>query len=543
MSKNSKEILFSETARQKLADGIGKLAKAICHTLGPRGKNVALDKGWSSHSVTNNGNTILRSICLEDPFENLGAQLCREIANKLKTKCGGGSSTAVLLFHQMVVQSVRQINSGASPVLLKKGMEKAICYLTRAIEEASIPVSSHEDILALAKVSAHGAFSEEIGKIICDTIEKVGREGVVAIESGRSMETTVEIVEGMRLDRGYLSAYFITNPETRRVELKNPLILVSDQKVNSIQMILPILQSISVTRQELLIIADEFSSEVISTLVLNKLNGALKVAAMKAPGFGDQKKGLLEDICALTGAQFITEDLSRSLKDATTEMLGGASQVILTKDHTTIIEGKGSAADLTSRSSIVKKEADLAENDYDKKRLLQRAAKLQGGVAVVKVGASSETELDYKKQLFEDSLSSTQSGMSKGVVFGGGVALFHSSRGLSKTLKLDGDEALGAQIVEHASESLLKQLAENSGMNGDVVVSSILEHGKPTVGFNVITRSVEDFSKDQIVEPTEVAIESLTHAASATAMVIISEALIVEIPPAKGKKVAHPAHM
>uniref|UniRef100_UPI0018654220 chaperonin GroEL n=1 Tax=Candidatus Similichlamydia epinepheli TaxID=1903953 RepID=UPI0018654220 len=426
MPKHSKEILFSETARQKLADGVSKLAQAVCHTLGPRGKNVALDKGWSSHSVTNNGNSILRSVCLEDPFENLGAQLCREIANKLKAKCGGGSTTAVLLFNRMVTEAVRQINSGVSPVLLKKGIEKSIGYLTRAIEESSTPVSSDDDVLALSKVSAHGSFAEEIGQTLCDAIKKVGREGVVAIESGRSMETMVEIVEGMRLDRGYLSAYFITNTESRRVELNNPLIFVSDQKINSVQDILPILQSISITRQELLIIADDFSSEEISTLALNKLNGALKVAAMKAPGFGDQKKGLLEDICVLTGAQFITESLSRTLKSTTIEMLGGAAQVVLTKDHTTIIEGKGASADLKARSILLKKEADLAENDYDKKRILQRSAKLQGGVAVVKVGASSETELDYKKQLFEDSLSSTQSGMSKGVVLGGGVALFHA---------------------------------------------------------------------------------------------------------------------
>lgn len=527
MSTTPKEIIFEEQARELLLKGIKKLAEIVAVTLGPKGRNVGLEKSWGSPTITNDGSSIVKDISLKDQYENMGVSMAKEVVQKIKDKCGDGTTTGTLLLHALVESGIKYISAGASPIGIKRGMDKAVEAIVKEIEKASIPIKSKKETKNIATVSASG--NEEIGTMIADAMEKVGKSGVITIEEAKGTETTVKIVEGMQFDRGYLSPYFCTNSDKMIVEMDNPQILIADKKISSVHELLPILQNVAATGSSLLIIADDIEGDALSTLVINKLRGTLKIAAVKAPGFGDRKKAMMEDIAILTGATVISEDTGISTKELPASAIGHAQKVTITKEHTTIVHGEGSEKAIASRVKQIDKEIEACKSTYDKEKLEERKAKLSSGVAVISVGAATETELKQKKQVFEDSLNSTKAAIEEGIVPGGGVALLHASN-VIKTLNLTGDELMGAKIVAHACEIPLKQIVKNAGKDGSVVLNDIKNAKNPLIGFNALTDKLEDLMAAGIIDPAKMVKNYLTLASSVAGIVLISEALIGEAP-------------
>lgn len=524
MSSTPKQIIFEEQARELLCNGIKKLADVVAFTLGPRGRNVGLEKTWGTPTITNDGSSIVKDITLKDTFENMGVSMAKEVVQSIKEKCGDGTTTGIILLRSLVEHGVKLIAAGASPISVKRGMDKAVEAIVKEIEAFAIPIKNSQEIRNIAIVSASG--NEEIGNLIAEAMEKVGKSGVITIEEAKGTETTIELVEGMQFDRGYLSAYFCTNTDKMIVEMNNPQILILDKKISSIHEILPILQTTAASGRELLIIADDIDGDGLSTLVVNRLRGTLKVAAVKAPGFGDRRKAMLEDIAILTGGTVISDETGMSLKEMPPEALGSAEKITVSKEHTIIINGSGDAQAIAARVKQIEGEIALAKNSYDKEKLEERKAKLSGGVAVIKVGAATEPELKQKKQMFEDSLSSTKAAQEEGIVPGGGVALLRASQAIKK-LKLEGDEAIGLKLVVQSCESPIKQIAMNAGSDGAVIIGEV-QNASFNNGFNALTGKVEDLVKAGVVDPAKVVKHALTYAASVAGIVLISEALIAD---------------
>ena len=523
MAATPKDILFEEEARNALLAGIKKLADVVAFTLGPKGRNVGLEKSWGAPIITNDGNSIIRDIELKDPYENMGVAMAKEVVQKIKDKCGDGTTTGTLLLRALVEHGIKQIEAGASPIGLKRGIEKAVEAIVAQNEKMAIPIKSSKESCDIATVSASG--NQEIGKIIAEALEKVGQSGVVTIEEAKGTDTAIEVVEGMQFDRGYVSAYFCTNVERMTAELNQPQILLVDKKISNIHELLPILQAVATTGRELLIIAEDFEGDALSTLVVNRLRGILKVIAVKSPGFGDRRKAIMQDIAVLTGATLVSEETGVHLKEATAEVLGSAERVQVTKEHTTIISGAGSKKAIQARVKQIEGELETTTSSYDREKLLERKAKLSGGVAVIRVGAATEPELKQKKQMFEDSLNSTKAALEEGIVPGGGVALLRASQAID--LKLTDDEAIGAQIVKEACQAPIKQLIYNTGHDGSVFLVEISK-AKPNFGFNALTEKVEDLIAAGVIDPAKVVKNCLTHAASVAGIVLISEALITD---------------
>jgi chaperonin GroEL len=517
-----KEIIFDEEARNALRDGIDQLADVVAITLGPRGRNVGLQASWGSPNITSDGNNIAKEVELKNTFLNMGVSMGKEVAAKIKEKSGDGTTTGIVLLRALVQGGVKNIASGANPIAIKRGMDKALETVLKEIDGMSLAVKNSQDTRNIATVSASG--HAEIGEKIAECFEKVGKSGVVAIEEGKGTETTIELVEGMQLDRGYASAYFCTNAEKLIVEMSNVNILITDKKISSVQEILPLLQQIAATGQELLIIADEVEADALSTLVLNRLRGTLKVAAIKAPGFGDSRKALLEDIAVLTGATVVSEEKGLILRDAEADVLGRADQVRIDKDKTTLVGGKGHAAAIQARVAQIEGELANATASYDREKLEQRKAKLQGGVALIKVGAPTESEMKKQKQMFEDSLNSTRSALEEGIVPGGGTTLLRAGRACSG-LNLPKEEQVGAQILLKACEAPFRQIVLNGGHDSSTILNEVLEKGG-SFGFNALTEKVEDLLLSGVIDPAKVVKNSLTHAVSMAGIVLLSEALI-----------------
>lgn len=526
-----KELIFEEEAREKLCEGIEKLADVVGVTLGPKGRNVGIQASWGAPVITNDGNSIVKDIELKDQYANMGVALGKEVAAKMKEKCGDGTTSSILLLCSLVQNGVKNVASGASPISLKRGMEKALDAIIQEIEKNAIAIKNDDAIKNIAIASASGNVS--IGEMIADAVKKVGKEGVITIEEGKGTDTSIEMVEGMQFDRGYLSAYFCTNAEAMSVEMKEAKILITDKKISSAQEILPILQAIASSSSELLIIADEIDGDALSTLVVNKLRGTLKVAAVKAPGFGDRRKALLEDIAILTGGTVISEETGTVLKDAPIDMLGSAEKILINKDKTTIVGGRGSAEAIKARIKQIESEMSHTTSTYDKEKLDERKAKLSGGVAVIRVGAASEPEMKQKKQMFEDSLNSTKAAIEEGIVIGGGCAILRASK--LTELKLSGDEAIGAHIFFKACEAPLRQIVSNTGLDSSVVLAEVLSEN-PSFGFNAASEKVEDLLEAGIVDPAKVVKNALRYSVSTASLVLLSEVLIGNAPEEEEKK-------
>lgn len=526
MSSTPKEVIFEEEARELLLNGIKKLADVVAVTLGPKGRNVGIEKGWGAPIITNDGNSIVKDISLKNQYENMGVAMAKEVAQKIKEQSGDGTTTGTLLLRALVENGVKLIAAGASPINVKRGMEKAVEAVVKEIEKIAIPVKDSTEICNIATVSASG--NQEIGNLITEAMNKVGRQGVITIEEAKGTETTIEIVEGMQFDRGYISAYFCTNPEKMTVEMNNAQILLIDRKISNVHEILPVLQAIATSGKELLIIAEDIEGDALSTLVVNKLRGTLKVAAVKAPGFGDRRKAMLEDIAVSTGGTVVSEDTGMTLREIPATVLGSAEKIIVSKDNTIIINGFGNEEAVKARLKQIDNEIAATKSTYDKEKLEERKAKLGGGVAVIRVGAATESELKKRKQEFEDSLNSTKAAVEAGVVPGGGVALIRASQSIDK-LGLKGEEAAGAKIVIMACEAPLKQIVTNAGFDGSVILSDVLK-SSTNFGFNAMTDRVEDLVKAGVIDPAKVVKNALMYAGSVAGIVLISEALIGNAP-------------
>jgi len=524
VSATPKDLIFEEEAREKLKEGIDKLADTVGVTLGPKGKNVGLEASWGAPTITNDGNSIVKDIELKDPYANMGVSMGKEVARKLKDKSGDGTTTGIILLRALVKEGIRNITSGSNPISIKRGIDHAVTAILKEIDQLATPVEAAEAIRHIATVSASG--NQEIGALIFEAIDKVGKSGVITIEEGKGTTTTIEMVEGMQFDRGYISPYFCTNSESMIAEIAEPAILLTDKKISAIQEILPILQAVAGAGKPLLLIAEDFEGDVLSTLVVNKLRGNLKVAAVKAPGFGDKRKAMLEDIAVLTGGTVISEDKGMQLKDATMEALGSAEKVEITKDHTVLVGGAGKEEEIAARVKLIDAEHENASSDYDKEKLEERKAKLQGGVAVIRVGAPTEPEMKQKKQAFEDSLSSTRAAQESGFVPGGGVALLRGSQKI-KELKLSKEEQIGVDIVLKACMAPFNQIVENCGKDSSLFLEEVLK-ADVNLGFNALTEQVEDLIKAQVIDPAKVVKNALKYAASTAGVVLLSEALITD---------------
>ncbi|MCB1109962.1 MAG: chaperonin GroEL [Chlamydiia bacterium] len=526
MSQTPKELIFEEEAREKLKEGIDKLADTVGVTLGPKGKNIGIESSWGAPKITNDGNSIVKDIELKDPYANMGVSMGKEVARKIKEKSGDGTTTGIILLRALVKQGIKNIASGISPILLKRGIDKGVEVVLQELDALATPVEKDDAIKNIATVSASG--NTEIGKTIFEAIDKVGKSGVITIEEGKGTTTSIEMVEGMQFDRGYTSPYFCTNAESMLVEMTQTSILITDKKISSIQEILPLLQSVAAAGKGLLIIAEDIEGDALSTLVVNKLRGTLKIAAVKAPGFGDRRKAMLEDIAALTGATVVSEEKGMQLKDTTDEVLGQAERIEISKEATTIVGGMGHKQVIEARIKQIDVELAQATSDYDKEKLEERRAKLQGGVAVIRVGAPTEPEMKQKKQDFEDSLNATRAAQESGFVPGGGVALLRASQKL-KELKLDREERIGVEIVLGACAAPFKQIVENCGKDSSIYLEEVLAKG-PAFGFNAQSETIEDLIKGEVIDPTKVVKNSLKYAASIAGIVLISEALIADAP-------------
>jgi len=521
----AKEIKFDEEARRALERGVNALADAVKVTLGPKGRNVVLDKKYGSPTITNDGVTIARDIELEDPFENMGAQLVKEVATKTNDIAGDGTTTATILAQAMVHEGMKNVAAGANPMIIKKGIKIAVDTLVKELEKTSKKVRTKEEKEQVASISAG---DEEIGGLIADAMEKVGDDGVITVEESKTMDTALETVEGMQFDRGYVSPYMVTDPDKMEAVMSNPYVFITDRKITLIADIMPVLEKVVQQGRELLIIAEDIEGEALATLVVNRLRGTFKAVAVKAPGFGDRRKAMLQDIATLTGATVISEEVGRKLDSATLEDLGSCSQVRVTKDLTTIVDGAGKKADIAARVAQIKAQVAETTSDFDKEKLQERLAKLAGGVAVIKVGAATETELKDKKLRIEDALNATRAAVAEGIVAGGGTALLQVQGALDK-IDVKGDEKTGVSIVRRAIEEPIRQIAFNAGLEGAVIVDTV-KRSKKGIGFNALTEEYVDMIKAGIVDPCKVTRSALQNAASIAAMILTTETIVADKP-------------
>jgi len=522
----AKEIKYDTKARDAILKGVDTLAEAVKVTLGPKGRNVILEKSWGSPTVTKDGVTVAKEIELEDKFENMGAQMVKEVASKTSDVAGDGTTTATLLAQSIYHEGSKLVTAGANPMALKRGIEKAVDVVVEELKKMSNPTKEQQEISQVGTISANN--DATIGNIIAEAMSKVGKEGVITVEEAKSMETTLEIVEGMQFDRGYLSPYFVTDAEKMEATLEEPYILLHEKKISNMKDMVPLLEQIAKMGKPLLIVAEDVEGEALATLVVNKLRGTLKVAAVKAPGFGDRRKAMLEDIAILTGGKVISEDLGLKLENVAVGDLGGAKTVNIDKDNTTIVDGSGSRADLEGRVKQIRAQIEETTSDYDREKLQERLAKLIGGVAVINVGAATETEMKEKKARVEDALNATRAAVEEGIVPGGGVALLRCIGALDK-LKLTGDDQLGVNIVKRALEDPLRQIANNAGMEGSVVVEKVKDQ-TGAFGLNAETATYEDLVKAGIIDPTKVVRFALQNAASVAALMLTTEAMVAEKP-------------
>ncbi len=531
----AKNLLYDENARRALERGVNKVADAVKVTLGPKGRNVVLDKKWGSPTITKDGVSVAKEIELEDPYENMGAQLCKEVASKTNDVAGDGTTTATVLAQSIVNEGLRYVAAGGNPIAVKRGIDKAVATVIEEIKAASQPIKDKEQVEFVATIAGN---DPEIGKQVAEAMDKVGKDGVITVEESKGRETSLEIVEGMQFDRGYISPYFVTDPERMEAVLENPLILIHEKKINSAQDLLPFLEKAAQSRRPILLLAEDVEADALATIVLNKIRGVLQIAAVKAPGFGDRRKAMLEDIAILTKGRFVSEDLGTKLENITIDMLGTAKKVVITKEETTIIEGAGSKEDVMGRIAQIKALIEKTDSNYDREKLQERLAKLSGGVAVIKVGASTETELKEKKHRYEDALSATRAAVEEGIVPGGGVTLLRAA-GKLDSVKLTGDELTGLQIVKRALEAPLRIISENAGLEGSVIVEKVRNAPEGT-GLDASTGELTDMVKAGIVDPAKVTRSTIQNAASIAGLVLTTEALVVEKPEPKKAAPAMP---
>ena len=528
-----KKIAYDQEARERIRDGVRKLARAVKVTLGPRGRNVIIEKSFGSPTVTKDGVTVAKEIELEGKYENMGAQLVKEVASRTSDVAGDGTTTATILAEAIFEEGIKNVTAGANPVSLKRGIEKAVLAAVKELKKNATKVAGKKEIAQVGSVAANN--DEEIGKILADAMERVGQDGVITVEEGKSLQTEVEWVEGMQFDKGYLSPHFVTNADKMECVLENPWILVHEKKITSIKDMLPLLEKVAQSGRPLLIVAEEVEGEALATLVVNKLRGVFKCVAVKAPGFGDRRKAMLEDLAILTGARAIFEDLGISTESITTEDLGTAKKVVVSKDNTTIIEGAGKTTDVQGRIGQIRAEIEKTSSDYDREKLQERLAKLSGGVAQILVGAATEAEMKEKKARVEDALHATRAAVEEGILPGGGVALLRA-QGAIKTLKLEGDERIGAEIVRRAIEAPIRQIAKNAGVDGSIVVQTVLAKNDYGYGYNAATDVYEDLQKSGVIDPCKVTTAALQNAASVATLLLTTEALISTVAEKKGKK-------
>ena len=526
----AKQVIHGEDSRQAILRGINQLADAVAITLGPKGRNVVIDKKFGSPTITKDGVTVAKEIELKEPLENMGAQMVREVASKTSDVAGDGTTTATVLARQIFKEGVKTVAAGANPMALKRGIEKAVERAVEAIKEQSKPVKG-DAIAQVGTVSANG--DQTIGGIIAEAMKKVGKDGVITVEESKSLDTLLEVVEGMQFDRGYLSAYFVTDPERMEATLENALILLNEKKVSSMKDLLPLLEQVAKLGKPLLIVAEDVEGEALATLVVNKLRGTLQVCAVKAPGFGDRRKAMLEDIAILTGGKVISEDLGIRLENVKLEDLGKAKKITIDKDNTTIVEGAGKAADIQGRVATIRRQIEETTSDYDREKLQERLAKLVGGVAVIKVGAATETELKEKKARVEDAMHATRAAVEEGIVPGGGVTLVRAAKALDSLKLKDEDEQIGVNIVKRALEEPLRKIAENAGHEGAVIVERVKAEKNDSMGFNAESEQFEDLVKAGVIDPAKVARTALQNAALIAALMLTTEALVSEIPEEK----------
>ncbi|MDI7246600.1 MAG: chaperonin GroEL [Bacillota bacterium] len=522
----AKQLTFSEEARRALQRGVDKVASAVKVTLGPRGRNVVLERKFGSPTITKDGVTVAKEIELEDPYENMGAQLCREVASKTNDVAGDGTTTATVLAQSIVSEGLKNVAAGANPMFIKKGIDRAVDVAVEELKKLSIPVEGKEDIAHVAAIAGN---DPAIGDKIAEAMDLVGKDGVITVEESKGIEITVEKVEGMEFDKGYISPYFVTNAEAMEAVFEDPYILLHEKKITAVADLLPLLEKVARAGKPLVIIAEDVEGEALATLVVNKIRGILNIAAVKAPGFGDRRKAMMEDIAILTGGTFLSEDLGVKLENVELHMLGQAKTVKINREKTTIVEGRGSADKIKGRIAQIKKQIEETDSDYDREKLQERLAKLAGGVAIIKVGASTETELKEKKHRIEDALAATRAAVEEGIVAGGGTTLVNILPALDK-IDVNGDEKVGVQIVKRALEEPLRQIANNAGLEGSVVLERVKSQEKQGIGFDAITEEYVDLVKAGIVDPVKVTRSALQNAASIASMLLTTEALVADIP-------------
>src|SRR3954466_3312126 len=523
----AKQLVFDEQARQAILRGVAKLSKAVVATLGPKGRNVVLDKKFGSPTVTKDGVTVAKEIELEDPFENMGAQMVREVASKTSDTAGDGTTTATVLAEAIFREGLKHVTSGANPIGIQRGIQKAVDAASDHLGKIAKKVKDKEEIKQVATVSAN--WDTQIGEIIADAMDKVGKDGTITVEEAKSIDTTLDVVEGMQFDKGYLSPYFVTNAETMECKLEEAYILNYEKKISSLKDLLPVLEKVAKVGKPLLIIAEDVEGEALATLVVNKLRGTINVCAVKAPGFGDRRKAMMEDIAILAGGKCITEDLGIKLESLDLNDLGRAKSVTVDKENTTIVEGNGKSSEIQGRVNQIRRQIEETTSDYDREKLQERLAKLAGGVAVINVGAATETEMKEKKARVEDALHATRAAVEEGIVPGGGVALLRAQKALDK-LKLEGDEQTGANIVRRALEEPLRQIVNNSGEEGAIIVGRIRDSKDPSFGYNAQSDKFEDLVKAGVLDPTKVTRTALQNAGSIAALMLTTEALVCDIP-------------
>ncbi|MBM3842376.1 MAG: chaperonin GroEL [Verrucomicrobia bacterium] len=525
----AKQLLFDESARHKVLRGVELLSKAVKVTLGPKGRNVVIDKKFGSPTVTKDGVTVAKEVELPDPYENMGAQMVKEVASKTSDAAGDGTTTATVLAEAIYKEGLKNVTAGSNPIFLKRGIDKAVEAAITELGKISKRVNDREEIRQVATVSAN--WDDKIGNIIADAMDKVGKDGTITVEENKSIETTLDVVEGMQFDKGYLSPYFATNMEAQEAILEDCYVLIHEKKIANLQEFLPLLQLVAKSGKQLLVIAEEVEGEALAALVVNKIRGTINVCAVKAPGFGDRRKAMLEDIAILTGGRCITEDLGIKLENLQISDLGRAKRIVVDKENTTIVEGSGKSSEIQGRVKQIRRQIEETTSDYDREKLQERLAKLAGGVAVINVGASTEVEMKEKKARVEDALHATRAAVEEGIVPGGGVALLRTAKAID-SLKLEGDEAIGAQIVRRAIESPIRMLCANAGVEGAVVVGQIASN-KGNYGYNVATGEYEDLVKAGVVDPTKVTRTALQNAASVAGLLLTTECMITEIPEKK----------
>jgi len=523
---SAKQLKFDEAARQALLAGVSILSKAVTATLGPKGRNVVLDKKFGSPTVTKDGVTVAKEIDLEDPYENMGAQMVREVSSKTSDAAGDGTTTATVLAEAIFRGGLKHVTAGASPISIQRGIQKAVDAAVGALDKASKKVKDKEEINQVATVSAN--WDEEVGEIIADAMDKVGKDGTITVEEAKSIETTLDVVEGMQFDKGYLSPYFATDTDSMECRLEDAYILIFEKKISSLKDMVPLLEKVAKTGKQMLIIAEDVEGEALATLVVNRIRGTLNIAAVKAPGFGDRRKAMLEDIAILTGGRCITEDLGIKLESVELSDLGRAKSIVVDKENTTVVEGSGKSSEIQARVNQIRRQIEETTSDYDREKLQERLAKLAGGVAVINVGAATETEMKEKKARVEDALHATRAAVEEGIVPGGGVALLRTRPAIEK-LQLEGDQQIGVSIIRNAVEAPLRALAANAGLEGAVIVQDVLD-SKGNNGFNVATEKYEDLVKAGVVDPKKVTRTALQNAGSIAGLLLTTECLITEIP-------------